>query len=348
MPWRDTERTDHITVEMIDPKDPDSVRGELEGVILRGSSLTQGYYTDTRIGGRMSVMGHSYIENSMLRITHRVDAWNYEKELGTFISLSGEGAYEHGVRTTDHVLKSALYGLEVDKWTWNYVVSAGTYCKAALDAMLASLARPHRILSTVRDTRINTATVYLFGTGCLSSVYDLCNACDARLGVDGHGIVTVEPYVNPANLTPLWHFDLDRGDEMIIGEVIVSGRTGDAPGRVGVIWKSGNSEIYARADAPSTSPAHPGRRGYTKVDIHQLTEMSPQSQWQAQTLADRYLSESPYAEVTGFSFMSRYVPLDQGSAASVKFGGITYKCLVKEVDLDFMPGMPIQLDLKVV
>jgi hypothetical protein len=345
--WRNTERRDRFVFEQIDPLNLDISRGYLEGVVLRGSSLSEGYYTDTRISGQLEIVNANYIENSMIRIHHHVDEWDYHNVLGTFFVLLGDASYQHGVWSGVLELKSALYGLQEDYWAWNYTIPAGSYTNSVFGSIFDTCQRKYSILSSVNNTKYAQALCHEFGKNILTSVFETCDKCNARLGVNSSGVVTVSPYINPANIAPIFEYDYDAKDSLIVSEVTRFDNGADRPGRVGVGFKSGDTEILAYSDVSSASSASRQRRGYTKTNIHTLSDMSPQTKAQAQQLAKNYLGEESTL-TEEFEFESLYVPLHQGDTVRLTIDGKTYICLVKNVEPKFEPGMAMKIRLKAV
>jgi hypothetical protein len=343
--WRNQERIDRFVFEMVDP-DLTTSRGELNGVIRNGSSLCMAYYTETRVSGSLKIVDSNYIENSLIRIHHYIDEWNYHTVLGTFFTDTGELDYEHGVWSGTMPLRSTLWGLKEEAWCWNYIVSAGSYTKDRLADIFRITKRPYEILSSVRNVKYSTSVAFLAGENILSKVFEICDKCNARLDVDGYGKVFVKPDVQPSNLTPVFEYDYDSSDAMIVGAVSFSDGRTEAPGRVGVIFKDGDTEITAYSDAPATAHSSSANRGYTKTLVHSLTDMSPQTRTQAQQLANTYLANALNTS-DEFSFKSLYVPLNQGDAVSFVIEGKSYKCLVKTVEPSLDKGMPMDIRLKV-
>ena len=88
MDWHDLTRRGIMTVTMVNPTDLDATMGELEGVDLSGSSLSYGYYSDTRVTRKLRVVGDGWQRGSWLRIGCRIPEWQWSRELGTFIDTN--------------------------------------------------------------------------------------------------------------------------------------------------------------------------------------------------------------------------------------------------------------------
>jgi len=347
MNWKDLKRTDRLVFEMIDPNDLESVRGELEGVILSSSFLCEGYETDTRISGKLKVSDTNYLENSLIRIHHFIDEWDYHQELGTFFVINDDMAFEQGIWQGDLDLRSALYALSVDKWTWHYAIPEGMYTKEALAGIFEVCRRPYQILPLVQDVIYESAVVYEYGDSVLKTVTDICEKCGARLEVTGHGQVVVVPYMQPSSLSPVFELDYAAKDSLVTSGITRSSKRSDMPGRVGVIAKDGQEEVIASVDASSASPASVGRRGYMKVDIYNVSDLAPKTFEGALSYANSKLSESTQ-EAAEYEVSTLYVPWTQGEVIDLVLDGSRQRCLIKSKDVSLGAGMPCKLNLKAV
>lgn len=343
--WTSNTRYDRIEFEQVDPNDLDFVREELTGVDLRQSSLSFGYYTDTRVSGSLFFVNSNYIEGSLIRIHHYVDVWDYHQELGTFFVGNNSFDYAQGINTNSVDLLSALYGMQVEDWAWHYVISSGRYTKSVIQDMLDICGRPGIISESVSNVKFASAIIYEFGENSLASLYDVCSKSNARVDVDGHGRVIINPYVEPKALTPQWTWDFNSINSTITSPITVSNNRLDLPGRVSVIYKNGDTEIASVADASTASFGHPGRRGYRKTDTYSLSEMYPVTKSRADELAADLLKESS-SPIIEYEFSSLYCPCKIGDGCLLSFADETKTCFVKNIEVSFKPGLEIKVLLK--
>lgn len=357
MDWRDITRTDKILVQMVNPTNIDAVMGELEGVDLSSSSLTAGYYTDTRTSGKIRVVGEGWQRGSMVRIVHQIPEWNYVNELGTYFVTNDDRTRERGEWLYDLTLQSRLFGLSTDMIVRPWVIAKNAMMQKAAAQCLNAPGFPYDF-SGANDYRFKSARVMETGTDRLSIMFALCQTANNRLDVDGHGRVLMRKYVNPKNRTPIFRIDLNdpRG-------VAVDGLSGTTdylqlPDVVGVCYrynttkngKSVQQEINASARVSESSPQAHGVRGYTVTDFRQLNEMTPATAAQAQKLAQQYLVNDSVEHVE-WQLNTVYLPIWQGDVVDLVIddGQERYqgnrRCLVKNVELK-LDDMSMQLTLK--
>lgn len=340
--WNDSSRADRLAFEQIDPNDLEASRGWLDGAVRRGSSVTYSYYSDTRAGGQLEIADANYIESSLIRIHHFVDAWGYRAELGTFFVTGSDLSFRHGAYFGTLDLKSRLAAMDDDRWTRHYSIAEGRYAKAALAAIFDEEGLAYRIAPSVRDYRYAAANVYGFGERVLTTAMEVCDKAGARLGVDGHGTVTVDPYVPPSERAPVWEY----GPSNVVGPVKVTTSALSMPGRVGVVHKtSEDAEITAYADVPATSPAARSRRGRRVTEIVDVADMSPATFERAGQIARERLANAT-SEGAEYEFDALYSPRREGDAVELLLGGERLKCMVKTLDVSLAPGLPTRVTLK--
>lgn len=351
--WRDQARTDRLTFEMVSPTDVDQTYGELEGVDLSGSSLTAAYYTDTRTSGTLRVVGGGWVRGSMLRVVHEVPAWGWRRELGTYIVTNDNAERADGAWVTDLTLNSRLFGLSTDRHPRTWTIARGARAVRAMEQSLRAAACPYLLLSP-RDTAFGSAKVVDAGTTRLAALFDLCNAAGDRLDVDGHGRVTVAPYVSPASKPPLWRIDLadPRGvaldglsrstDWLQMADVVV----------VNHKYGSGKSQrevVGVARVSGSTHQAH-ARRGYTVTNFQSVSDLRDHSAQAAQAKASSILAKEQ-RELVEWELATTYLPVWEGDVVElwVHDGEQAYrgvrKCLVKSLDLA-LDAMTMRLTLK--
>ena len=355
--WRDQTRRDVLTFEMVSPTNVDQSYGNLDGVDLSGSSLTAAYYTDTRTSGTVRYVGDSWVRGSMIRVIHEVPDWGWRRELGTYIVTDDKASRQNGVWVTDLTLNSKLFGLSTDKHPKAWTIAANARALKAMEQSLKGAGCPYLLLSP-KDKTYKSAKVVEAGTTRLSALFDLSNAAGDRLDVDGHGRVTVSPYVNPASKAASWRIDLkdERGvavdglsrttDWLQMADVAVvshkysakSGKKSVEKTLTGVARVSGN-----------VHQAH-AQRGYTVTSFQSLSEMSPQTAARAQALANEALKKEQ-RELVEWELNTTYLPIWEGDVVElvVPDGEEAYrgvrKCLVKSLDIS-LEHMTMKLTLK--
>ncbi len=354
--WLDQRRGDIVTVSMVSPTNLEDTYGELEGIDLSRSSLSAGYYVDTRTSGTLSVIGDGWVRGSFLRVTHKIPEWGFERDIGTYLVTDDGVAYGNGVPRYTLKLQSLLYALstEVSKDPWT--IAKGALAKTAMGQLLDSARRQWRDVEA-NDHLFSSPLVMDSGQTLLSRMFALTQQSNNRLDVDGRGYVTVSPYAIPDSKVPILEIDLsdprgivhdgmERSTDwlrMPTEAVVLHSYTSSEGG------ESATHEISARATVSPDSHASRDIRGYTVTDFRDVPDMSPQTREEAQRLADLYLIGDSREHVT-WNVTTRYLPVWEGDVVSLKvpvsgrYGGAR-KCLVKSVELD-LRFMAMRLTLK--
>lgn len=351
--WHDLTRTGEVVVEQVSPTNIDATLGPLEGVDLGGSSVSFGYYADTRSTGKLRVVGDGWQRGSLVRIGYRIPAWDWSVELGTYIVTSDSASRENGIWTYDLDLQSILYGLSTDLLVRPWAIAANAMALTAARQLVEAAGR-EVVLEGANDYRLKGAKVIETGTSRLSALFALAEMANDRLDVDGHGRVLLEPYVAPSAKAPTLTIDLadPRGvaldgiqrstDWLQMPNVAAVQYTYDANGK--------QREINASATIAASSRQSQSARGYTVTDLRQLNEMSPATAQRAQQLAAQYLANDSVEHVE-WELSTTYLPISAGDVVElvVHDGLADYRgarrCLIKSCEVD-LGTMTMALTLK--
>ena len=356
MDWKDLTRTDRIIVQQLDPSGLDSVIGELEGVELSKASLDAAYYSDTRTGGKLDVVGDGWQRGSFLRIIHEVPEWGYSNELGTYIVTDDGAQRENGIWRYSLTLQSMLYALDLDRLVRPWTIAKNAMAMTAVQQIIGQT--NFELVRTGNDYKVKSAQVLESGTSRLSALFSLCNMAGNRLDVDGHGRIQIERYQTPASKAPKWRIDLADPRGIALDGLSRSTDWLEMPDTVAVAHKysdtSGSKtverEINAVARVGSGAHQSAAVRGYSIVDFREVTEMSPRTAARAQQLAASYLANDS-RELVEWELTTTYLPIWEGDVVElvVHDGDIDYqgarKCLVKSITLDLQP-LRMKLTLK--
>lgn len=356
--WKDQTRKDRLTFQMVSPTNVNQVYGNLTGVDLSGSSLSAGYYTDTRTSGKLRVVGGNWRRGSKIRVVHEVPAWGYKNEIGTYIVTDDSTTKENGVWVTELTLQSMLFGLSKDKHVKPWTIAKNARALKAMEQSLKAGGVQYRKLSGVLDTTYKSAKVIGSGTTRLAALYDLAGAAKDRLDVDGHGYVTIEKYVRPGAKAAKFSIDLADSRGVVQDGVERSTDWLQLPSITAVSYKytdkQGNKsvqkEITGTARVSSSLHQSYSNRGYNVVDFRSLSKMDPQTTARANELAKQYLKDES-RELVEWTINTTYLPLWIGDVVTlvVRDGDKAYqgnrKCLVKAIDLE-LEHMTMKLTLK--
>lgn len=360
--WRRQDRHDKLTFKMVSPTNINQVYGDLEGVDLSGSTLSAAYYSDTRTSGALRVVGGNWRRGSLLRVIHEVPEWGHRRELGTYIVTDDPATRENGVWVTELSLHSRLFGLSVDKHVKPWTIAKGARALKAMEQSLKAAGCPYRKVGSVKDCKYSSAKVIESGTPRLSALFTLSNAAKDRLDVDGHGYVTISPYVAPSSMAASYRIDLADARGVVQDGITRSTDWLQLPSIAGVSYKysakvkkSGKTttvqkEIVGVARVSSGLHQSYTKRGYNVVDFRSLSSMNPVTQARANEIAASDL-KSGARELIEWELTTTYLPIWEGDVVTLvvhdgpsEYRG-TRKCLVKSLDLE-LEHMTMRLLLK--
>lgn len=355
--WRDQRHENRITVQMVSPTNLNDVYGELEGVDLSGSSLSAGYYVDTRTSGTIAVVGEGWIRGSFLRVIYEIPEWDYRRTLGTYLVTDDGAKRSNGRWDYELQLQSMLFALSTEKAKKPWTLAKGASAKKAIKQILEASNRPY-IDKASRDYTFGSPVVMESGKPILTRLFGLTQPSSNRLDVDGNGYVTISPYVLPNSKVPILEIDLNDPRGIAHDDLARSTDWLQMPTEAAVSFKYTTSsdgksvehEINAWATVSANSHASRAIRGYTVTDFRTISDMNPQTQAQAQKLANEYLKGDSREHVT-WNLTTQYLPIWEGDVITLRvydgmeqYRGIR-KCLVKNVELD-LQFMQMQLTLK--
>ena len=355
--WADQTRDGRLHAYMIPPGCLEDRYDELKGIDWAASSITADYYTDTRTQGKLVFVGDGWIRNSLIRIVYEIKEWDYERVLGTYIVTNDNSTRQNGQWKTTLELNSMLYAMNLHKPPQPLILAQNSTALVAIKYILDEDQRAYNFKAP-NDVRMGSTQILEGGQSELSRLYAVASMCGNRVDVDGHGYVTIEPYVSPAAKTPSQTIDLLDPRGVAYDGLERSTDWLRLPSEAVVVYRytdnfSGQNEQYeitATATVSSTSHASNAARGYTLTDFHSETELDPPTQAQAQRLAEDYLAKAS-VELREWKIKTKYLPLWEGDVINLvvpdgeeEYRG-TRKCLVKSIDMSG-PYLDMSITLK--
>ena len=334
--WASGEIGHRLVVEMVDPIDHASVRGALQ---VSGGKVSWDAYSDTRASATIDVVDWSaYVPGSWLRVVHEVPAFGWSETLITgFVWDDGSPTTRSGGTSSSPSVMSAMKALQTDLMPCPMTVAEGGTASEAIAAVCGKDVprRPYRILPGFADRRFTATRTYDVGDARLKILFDLCDACGARMDVDGDGTVTFARYVAPSGREPVASITCDAGDAVVLGSGI--GRASSAAQDVNrsiVTWRDGDDVVSGFADVPETSDLAPGRRGYSVAELHQIDDMSePHTAAHAAEMAAGFLGAG--GSTVEWSISTMWLPVRAGDVvAFAPPGEASRRCVVKSLDAD--------------
>ena len=340
-----------VRAVQVSPTNMDRVIGELADVDMTSATVTENYYSDTRVQASLAFLGDAWERQSWVRILAEIPEEGYSCELGTFYAGADDASESNGTWKTSLALDSALSALDQKALLGCYVISAGSMVKPALTRLIGWCGRTYADCGA-GDYRITSDVVYDTGESVLSCLYDMADLCGIRLDVDGHGRVTLEPYVEPRNRPETFVIDMGSADSIAHDGVSRTSNYLEIPTECVVIYTSGSGDGEVRIEATATNESGRvgwGQRGYAVTKVVSLSEMSPETWNRAAQIArerlDRSSNESAEWELT-----TEYMPIRIGAVGVLRNAGDPYypgdrKVMVKSREIN-LADMTMKLTLK--
>ena len=344
MDWADASRNDVFEFHMVSAQSPDHLLGTIKDIDLKSSTITGAYYTDTRAQATVGFLDPSqYIPNSRVRIVHKVPDWGYENELGTFVVRGNPSTRSKSTWSSSLTLNSVLETLATNLAKGPWTVASGASMKQAMEGMLSDCGVQYKVDSAL-DKKVSSPIVYETGGSFLSRLYDLCSLTKNRLDVNGHGIVTIDPYVEPKAKTPKFRIDLADVRGLAENELTRTTTQLEIPNRFIVSYRYServddeNVEREITAFKDLSGPNSIETRGYVVSDYYQISELEPATYDHALEIAGERLSAKQNEKIE-WSFSCMYFPIWEGDVVELvvhdgpeDFRGAKH-CLVKEIKI---------------
>lgn len=359
--WEDPKMSEGVvTVQMVSQNNIDDVYGTLDGVLLKSSSISSSYYTDTRISATLDYVGSGWIRGSFLRILYSIPSVGYSRELGTFLATDDGATYKNGCWTTNLQLQSVgLYRMTNDIMPRPWSIASGASVRDCMHQILETSPAVAYIDSSTNDYTVSDTLVIDSGTSRLARLYALSDLASVRLDTDGHGRATIQNYVAPSKRTPVYTINLANANGSPTDGLTRYSDWLSMPNRAIVSYKyskvndhkkSETYEITGIADA--TNGLSDASRGYRISNFYTLSEMSPETEDEAMAIAKKRI-ETLSNEDIEWKLTVMYLPVHIGDAINLFIPSSTYNnqysgtrhCFIKSIELK-LDTMLMELTLK--
>lgn len=357
--------------QLVAPNNLDDVLGTLEDVDISSVSITESYYTDTRIQAKLDFYGDNTQRQAWIRIVAIETDTGYTKVLGTFIPTSDDVTLEGGVKKTTLNLESALYGVAQQVLNKPWVCYKGSIVYTNLSNVLknkCNMVALNEMVSLMGetayddtypeyDTLVTESTSSIFssdytcdaGSNVLELLYAICNTGGLRMGVSGKGRVFWSKYTAPSSRTSSFDIEVNATDSITLDSVSRSSNYLSMVSQATVHSKN-DEEKEIVSTATATGRLASSNRGYIVGKYYDITDMSPFTQARADQLAKEYLARNTNENVE-WTLSTHYLPIHAGEVGMLS--GLTQdknysqsqKVMVKNKELDLLT-MTQKLTLK--
>lgn len=335
--WTNSELDHEFHVYMVDPIDHDSTLGELE-VYADGASITWSK-SDDGIGVTASVEvpdWTKWIDNTWLRIIHRIPSHNYERVLGTFIVWDEGASGGLDTYTGSPELVSVFRGLEYDLMPYILGIGKGASLKNVIARVMGQTPIQYR-LSGFKDYRFNEPYIFDVGESRLEVLRQLCSLSGNDIWPDSDGLVRISAKQYGYSAMPIYAIDCDAERSIVYeGSVHSFSDSRQVAGRSIAVWngreEDGAESISGYMDVRSKHFASPQRRGYIVAELHELEDLpDPKSLRHVQDLASRWLVEDTQVS-KGWDIETVWLPFIAGDFIEFKPPGQDFRtCMIESI-----------------
>lgn len=359
-----TERKWTFEFRLIPPNKLNDSYGTLDNVDVSSVSITEGYYTDTRVQGKLTYYGENPQRQAYIRIIAKDTSTGYTEELGTFIPSSDDVTMEGGIVKTSLNLESVLYGISQQKLqsTWICKTGMGAYpnlvnilvnkCNMPLqsDGQGWAMAEDrHGNYAPPNDVLFSNNALCDAGSSILELMYGICNATTNRLDVNGHGKVLFYGYESPANRTAIFTITANSENSIVLDGVSRSSNYLNKTSQV-TVHATNDQDQEITSTKTATGRLSLSQRGYIVGKYYDVSNMSPFTQARADTLAKQYLSTATNENME-WTLTTEYMPIYAGDVGYLEGLNDNYdygtkkKVMVKNREID-LATMTQKLTLK--
>lgn len=289
MDWTDTGYSYGIGVNVVHQTNVNNTLGSLSGVQLNGMSITENYYSDSRVQAKVSTVvkentSDGYVANARLRIILSVPEHNIAQELMTGYVSDIVEVSEHGYIKRTYSLEGTIWGLLDHKISSPITVGKGSKLINIWSTLMKSLTKMQYSTSGAQDKAFNNTILYEPGTALSTVLFELSSGYN-RMDVDGHGVVVLKSYTPPSKQTPSRIIDYNDLRTLATAPLERTTSEYEIPGRAIVtatVSKTSNGKttqevIAGYYDAPQSNPYSLESRGWlsAKVDSYSGTSDAP-------------------------------------------------------------------------
>lgn len=349
MNWNETGYSYDVTVHVVHQTDVNNVLGSLKGIQLDGMSITEKYYSDSRVQAKVVTMVHEdesdgYVKNARLRIILIVDAKSYSRALVTGYVSDIDETTEHGYTKRTYTLEGTIWGVLNHPMKERFTVKKGQKLIYIWNRLMKEQTRMQYSSEGAADHTFGGTTTYDPGTMLSTILFEISSGYD-RMDVNGKGVVTLKKYVEPSKQTPSRVIDSNNTVGLVILPLTKTSAEYESPGRA-VVTATITEEkkekdpktkeektvsvqklVYGSYDAPSSHPTSMAVRGWIsgRTDSYQGTEEKPnksvldaeaKKNWQnAQDKGIEWTVKSVFDEYHAGQVATLFPPLRTGSSS---------------------------------
>lgn len=280
MDWTTTGYSYDVTVAVVHQTDVNNVLGILSGVQLSNMSISENYYSDSRVQAKLTTMvdeddDDGYISNARLRIIVSIPSRFWSKTLFTGYVSDIDTVIESGYCKKTYTLEGTIWGLLEHKVSSSVTIAKGASLVKTWESLLKNQTKMQYSTSGSQDHLMGNTVVYEAGSNLSTILFELSSGYD-RMDVDGSGVITLKKYTSPSNRTSSRIIDYKDSLGLSIAPLSAQDTAYEAPGRAIVTatineqdakdsTKTVSKTIVGVYDAPSSHATSINTRGWLRA-----------------------------------------------------------------------------------
>lgn len=274
MDWSVTGYPYDIGVNVVHQTNVDVKLGSLEGVQINGMSITENYYSDSRVQAKVKTVveegaSDGYIENGRLRIILSVPSRSFYEELITGYVSDIDETTEKGYTQRTYTVEGTIWGLLEHRMKDPVIIAPGATMIDTWSQLMMFQTRMQYSTAGAQDLTFHNTILYEPGSVLSTILFEISSGY-SRMDVNGHGVVTLTKYTSPSNKTPTRTIDYNDIRGLAMTPLTKNSAKYQTPGRAIVtatVSREQNGEtvqevIAGSYDAPSNSWVSLDSRGY--------------------------------------------------------------------------------------
>lgn len=274
MDWSITGYPYDIGVNVVHQTNVDVKLGSLKGVQINGMSITENYYSDSRVQAKVKTVveegaSDGYIENGRLRIILSVPSRSFYEELITGYVSDIDETTEKGYTQRTYTVEGTIWGLLEHRMKDPVIIAPGATMIDTWSQLMMFQTRMQYSTAGAQDLTFQNTILYEPGSVLSTILFEISSGY-SRMDVNGHGVVTLTKYTSPSNRTPTRTIDYNDIRGLAMTPLTKNSAKYQTPGRAIVtatVSREQNGEtvqevIAGSYDAPSNSWVSLDSRGY--------------------------------------------------------------------------------------
>ena len=276
MDWKNTGYQYDISVNVIHQTNVNNMLGSLSGVQINGMTITENYYSDSRIQAKVKTVvpegeNDGYIDDARLRVILSIPDRSFFEELITGYVSDIDETHDKGYIQRTYSVEGTLWGLLEHKMANPVVIAPGSQMIAIWRDLMMFQTKMQFSTDGAQDHSFNNTVLYEPGSNLSTILFEISSGY-SRMDTNGHGVVTLKKYTAPSRKVEGRIIDYNDLRGLAMTPLTKNSAKYEAPGRAVVtatISKEENGQtkqevIAGSYDAPSSHPTSIDRRGYLR------------------------------------------------------------------------------------